>query len=229
MLLSGLGKDDTWKTWCKNSCDKVPLMTCRDIWTPRDKDSLGNCDSHRCHCPQWVTMAELSIVIIVETWMVGSSKVDNNESKHCQTAKYWHCAGESTCSKGRIQSKIWCMGTYGVVEYYLIISRLQSRQQHIYHGIGQPYARVGLNPMPESTLFSSPGLRIWPLVWKVSWHCLFKVSGGHTLYILFSCSLLHLEKSLQALRYKYSKRGKNEEPKIIVKRETWCAETFPLF
>jgi hypothetical protein len=52
------------------------------------------------------------------------------------------------------------MGTYGVVEYYLIISRLQSRQQHIYHGIGQPYARVDLNPMPESTLSSSQELRI---------------------------------------------------------------------
>jgi hypothetical protein len=28
--------------------------------------------------------------------------------------------------------------------------------------IGQPYARVDLNPMPESTLSPSQGLRIWP-------------------------------------------------------------------
>ncbi len=41
-----------------------------------------------------------------------------------------------------------------------LLSRLQSRLQHIYHG--QPYARVDLNPMPESTLSSSQRLRIWP-------------------------------------------------------------------
>jgi hypothetical protein len=34
-------------------------------------------------------------------------------------------------------------------------SRLQSRLQHIYHG--QPYARVDLNPMPETTLFPPSG------------------------------------------------------------------------
>ncbi len=33
----------------------------------------------------------------------------------------------------------------------------QSRLQHIYHGIGQPYARVDLNPMPESTLSPQSG------------------------------------------------------------------------
>jgi hypothetical protein len=30
-------------------------------------------------------------------------------------------------------------------------------------GIGQPFARVDLNPMPESTVSSSQGHRIWPL------------------------------------------------------------------
>jgi hypothetical protein len=29
---------------------------------------------------------------------------------------------------------------------------------------GQPYARVDLNPMPESTLSPSQGLGIWPLM-----------------------------------------------------------------
>ncbi len=32
----------------------------------------------------------------------------------------------------------------------LILRRLRSRLQHMYHG--QPYARVDLNPMPESTV-----------------------------------------------------------------------------
>jgi hypothetical protein len=52
------------------------------------------------------------------------------------------------------------MGPYAVIHYHLTLSRLQSRLQHIYHG--QPNARVDLNPMPESTLSSSQGLRIWP-------------------------------------------------------------------
>jgi hypothetical protein len=29
-------------------------------------------------------------------------------------------------------------------------------------GIGQPYSRVDLNPIPESTLSPSQGIRIWP-------------------------------------------------------------------
>jgi hypothetical protein len=42
------------------------------------------------------------------------------------------------------------MGPYAGVDYNLASCPLQSRHQHIYHG--QPYARVDLNPMPESTL-----------------------------------------------------------------------------
>ncbi len=41
------------------------------------------------------------------------------------------------------------------------LSRFQRRLQHMYHG--QPYARVDLNPMHESTLSFIQGLRIWPL------------------------------------------------------------------
>jgi hypothetical protein len=37
------------------------------------------------------------------------------------------------------------MGPYAGVDYNLILCPLQSRIQHIYHGIGQPY-------MPESAL-----------------------------------------------------------------------------
>jgi hypothetical protein len=53
------------------------------------------------------------------------------------------------------------MGPYARVEYNLTLCPLQSRLQHIYHG--QPYARVDLNPMQESTLFPSQRLWIWPL------------------------------------------------------------------
>ncbi len=42
------------------------------------------------------------------------------------------------------------MGPYAGVDYDLTLCPLQSRLQIIYHG--QPYARVDLNPMPESTL-----------------------------------------------------------------------------
>jgi hypothetical protein len=41
---------------------------------------------------------------------------------------------------------------YGGVDCNLTLCPLQSRLQHIYHGHWQPYARVNLNLMPESTL-----------------------------------------------------------------------------
>jgi hypothetical protein len=53
------------------------------------------------------------------------------------------------------------MGPYAGVDYNLILCPLFRLQKHIYHG--QPYARVDLNPMPESTLSPSQGLWIWPL------------------------------------------------------------------
>jgi hypothetical protein len=53
------------------------------------------------------------------------------------------------------------MGPYVGADNNLTLCPLQSRLQHIYHG--QPYARVDLNPMPESTLSPSQGLGIWPL------------------------------------------------------------------
>ena len=48
------------------------------------------------------------------------------------------------------------MGPYAGADYKLTLCSLQ----HIYHG--QPYARVDLNPMPESTVSPSQGLRNWP-------------------------------------------------------------------
>jgi uncharacterized membrane-anchored protein YitT (DUF2179 family) len=45
--------------------------------------------------------------------------------------------------------------------YNLTLCRLKSRLQHMYH-IGQPYAIFDLNPMSESNLSPSQGLRIWP-------------------------------------------------------------------
>jgi len=44
--------------------------------------------------------------------------------------------------------------------YNLSLCLLQSRLQHMYHG--QPYAIFDLNPMSESNLSPSQGLRIWP-------------------------------------------------------------------
>jgi len=55
-----------------------------------------------------------------------------------------------------------CIGPYAGVDYNLMSYPLQSRLQHIYNG--QTYARVDLNPMPESTLLPSQGLRIWPML-----------------------------------------------------------------
>ncbi len=54
-------------------------------------------------------------------------------------------------------------GTHAGVDYNLTLCPLQSRLQHIYHE-KQPYARVDLNPIPESTLLPSQVLWIWPLV-----------------------------------------------------------------
>jgi hypothetical protein len=42
----------------------------------------------------------------------------------------------------------------------LALCQLQSRLQHIYHG--QPYVRVDLNPMSESTWYPCQGHWIWP-------------------------------------------------------------------
>ncbi len=50
------------------------------------------------------------------------------------------------------QRQTRCMGPYVGVDYNLTLCPLQRRLQHIYHG--PPYARLGRNPMPEST--SSP-------------------------------------------------------------------------
>ncbi len=66
-------------------------------------------------------------------------------------------------TRGRIQRKTWCTGPYAGVDSYLTLCPLHSQLQHIYHG--QPYARVNLNPMPESTLSPcSQVLWIWPQV-----------------------------------------------------------------
>jgi len=48
--------------------------------------------------------------------------------------------------RGRIQRKTWSMGPNAGVDYDLTLCPLKSRLQHITLGIGQPYARVDLNP-----------------------------------------------------------------------------------
>jgi hypothetical protein len=59
------------------------------------------------------------------------------------------------------QSKAWFRGHYSGVDYNLTLCTIQSRLQRIYQW--QPYAKVDLNPMPESTLSPTQGLWIWPL------------------------------------------------------------------
>jgi hypothetical protein len=59
---------------------------------------------------------------------------------------------------GRIQRKT---SYKGPVPELTITSPYVHWLQHIYHG--QPYARVDLNRMPESTLSPSQGVWIWPL------------------------------------------------------------------
>ena len=59
-------------------------------------------------------------------------------------------------TKGPIQRKALCMGPYTRVDCDLTLCRLK----HMYYG--RPYAKVDLDPMPESTLFPRQGLRIWP-------------------------------------------------------------------
>ncbi len=68
------------------------------------------------------------------------------------------CSEYSDC----IQRETWWMEPYTGVYYYLGLGRLQNRLRPIYHG--QPYARVDLNQMPESTLSPSQRLRNWPQV-----------------------------------------------------------------
>ncbi len=55
---------------------------------------------------------------------------------------------------------------YAGVDYNLIKSTPDSTQTHVLVPWATLYARVDLNPMPESTLSSIQGLRIWPQEWK---------------------------------------------------------------
>jgi hypothetical protein len=53
----------------------------------------------------------------------------------------------------------FCRALYSTVRIRVYRPATVDYSTH-YHG--QSYARVGLNPMPKSTLFPSKGLRIWP-------------------------------------------------------------------
>jgi hypothetical protein len=77
------------------------------------------------------------------------------------------------------------MGPYAGVDHNLILCPLQSRLHH--HG--QPYARVNLNPMSESTLSPSHGLWIWPqgpYIRSIRWGCPWSVPGSQE----GSCNIL---------------------------------------
>ncbi len=70
-------------------------------------------------------------------------------------------------TRGRIQRKTWCMGPNAGVNDSITSPNVHSRVDFntFTMGIGQPYARVDLNPMPESTLYPSH-LWIWPLLFR---------------------------------------------------------------
>ncbi len=94
-----------------------------------------------------------------------------------------------TVPRGRIQRKTWCMGPYAVVEYNLI--RLQSRLQRIPRAT--LYARIYLNPMPESTLSSSQGFRIWPQQYRKAFvsECMFPFQLLFHSFQLMHCPLYY--------------------------------------
>ncbi len=75
---------------------------------------------------------------------------------------------------GQIQRKTWCLGPYAGVDYNLTLCPLQSRLQHIYHGIGQL--------MPESTLTLCQS-RLYP---PSQGHCILPLA----IETLFSISIL---------------------------------------
>jgi len=56
-------------------------------------------------------------------------------------------------SKEKHGVQYWTVGPYAGFYNSLTLCPFQCQLQHIYHG--QPYARVNLNPVPESTLSPS--------------------------------------------------------------------------
>jgi hypothetical protein len=59
------------------------------------------------------------------------------------------------------------MGPYAGADHNLPLCRLQNRLQQVY--FGQPYARVDLKIVPESTLSPIQGLWIWPQFIPLIW------------------------------------------------------------
>ncbi len=84
--------------------------------------------------------------------------------------------------------------------YNLTLNRLQSRLQRIYHE--QPCARIGLNPMPETTISSSQRPRIWSQAVSLTVYFififLFKLSCHNNSYsnmqrlLLYSTCKIHI-------------------------------------
>ncbi len=118
-----------------------PVHIGNGIWWMRANISPSSGQQHTTHIPYPVISPKWIKSVLPPTERTRKNLVDD---------------------RGQIQRKTWCMGTYAGVDYNLTLCPLQSRLQHIYHG--QPYARVDLNPVPESTLSPSQGLWIWPQV-----------------------------------------------------------------
>ncbi len=123
----------------------------------------------------------IRVIIIISSWSITfleslswSFSMSTKYKEYCIREKYrlhricashlrgWQISVETPLDCGVyrdcIQRETLCMGLYAGVDYNLTLC---DRLQHMYHG--KPYVRVDLNPMPESTLSPSQGLRIWPL------------------------------------------------------------------
>ncbi len=74
-----------------------------------------------------------------------------------QTAKAGRGMPGLVCIRGRIQRKTWCKGPYARVGYKLTCVHSRVDSSTFTMGIGQPYARVDLNPILESTLSPQSG------------------------------------------------------------------------
>ncbi len=78
---------------------------------------------------------------------------------------YFHPLNRNTTPEAESKEKhgVWdSMPELTITSSY--VDSMSRLLQHVYHG--QLYAIVDLNPVPESTLSSSQGLWIWPLIIK---------------------------------------------------------------
>jgi hypothetical protein len=95
-------------------------------------------------------MMKSALILLIDKTLMSSQRIETLQNWGLFSSLYGICAGAGY----NLSSHRPKLLTSPYVD-----SRVNS--QHIYHG--QLHARVDLNPMPESTLSTSLGLRIWTL------------------------------------------------------------------